>query len=212
MEESTSREKVLKNIRNALVNVSTSSLATVDFDSPIYKELQDLPELSFAQELIQSGGKFIYCENRNALIDSLLTLSVTNHWDDIFCLEPEYQELLTSAGIAFFSGENSFAELKIGITGCECLVARLGSVLVSSKQPSGRRLSFFAETHVVIARVSQVVSDLKDAFAWIAQKYGSQLPSLMTFITGPSRTADIEKTLVMGAHGPKELIVFLVEG
>ena len=54
--------------------------------------------------------------------------------------------------------------------------------------------------------------DLKDGFKRLKNKYGQNLPSMVCNITGPSRTADIEKTLVLGAHGPKELIVFLIEG
>jgi L-lactate dehydrogenase complex protein LldG len=53
--------------------------------------------------------------------------------------------------------------------------------------------------------------DLKDAFKIIKDRYGNQLPSMLSTITGPSRTADIEKTLVLGAHGPKELFVFLLD-
>ena len=53
--------------------------------------------------------------------------------------------------------------------------------------------------------------DLKDGFKLIKNKYGTQIPSMISTITGPSRTADIEKTLVLGAHGPKELFVFLID-
>ncbi len=69
----------------------------------------------------------------------------------------------------------------------------------------------YPEVHVVIAYVHQLVDDLKDAFDAVQKKYSGKLPSLLSVITGPSRTADIEKTLVMGAHGPKELFVILVE-
>jgi L-lactate dehydrogenase complex protein LldG len=57
-----------------------------------------------------------------------------------------------------------------------------------------------------------MVMDLKDGFKLIKAKYGNQLPSMISTVTGPSRTADIEKTLVLGAHGPKELFVFMMEG
>jgi L-lactate dehydrogenase complex protein LldG len=63
--------------------------------------------------------------------------------------------------------------------------------------------------HVVIARSSQVVLEIGDALAGIKGKYG-QMPSQVSMITGPSRTADIEKTLVLGAHGPRDLFVFLL--
>lgn len=101
--------------------------------------------------------------------------------------------------------------MNTSISYCECLVARLGSVVVSSKQISGRRLIALPETHIIVAFTWQLVEDLKDALAFLKEKYQKKLPSSITFITGPSRTADIEKTLVLGAHGPKELFVFLVE-
>ena len=69
----------------------------------------------------------------------------------------------------------------------------------------------FPESHIVIANVSQVVPELRDALSGIKKKYAGNFPSQITTITGPSRTADIEKTLVMGAHGPKELYVFMVD-
>ena len=72
-------------------------------------------------------------------------------------------------------------------------------------------LSIFPHHHIVIARTRQLVLDLKDGFQLLKNKYGNQIPSMISTITGPSRTADIEKTLVLGAHGPKELFVFLVD-
>jgi len=81
--------------------------------------------------------------------------------------------------------------------------------MVSSK--NSRRLNVYPETHVVIAYVDQLVDDLKDAFIAVQKKYSGNLPSMLSVITGPSRTADIEKTLVMGAHGPRQLFVILVE-
>jgi L-lactate dehydrogenase complex protein LldG len=56
-----------------------------------------------------------------------------------------------------------------------------------------------------------LVNDLKQALAGIKQKYADNIPSMISVITGPSRTADIEKTLIMGAHGPKEIYVFLID-
>ena len=56
-----------------------------------------------------------------------------------------------------------------------------------------------------------MVLDIKDGFKLLKNKYGNRLPSMISNVTGPSRTADIEKTLVLGAHGPKELFVFLLD-
>jgi L-lactate dehydrogenase complex protein LldG len=98
----------------------------------------------------------------------------------------------------------------VGITSCEFLVAHTGSVMVSSALEGGRQSFVFPPVHVVIARKDQLVAYLADAYSGIQTKYQKALPSQITLITGPSRTADIEKTLVMGAHGPKSLNVFLL--
>jgi L-lactate dehydrogenase complex protein LldG len=84
--------------------------------------------------------------------------------------------------------------------------------MVSNGNAAGRRLSIYPHVHIVIAYTSQLVLDLKDGFKMLKEKYPENLPSMISNVTGPSRTADIEKTLVLGAHGPKELYVFLLEG
>ncbi len=82
---------------------------------------------------------------------------------------------------------------------------------MSAAEQSGRNTSVYAPVHICIAYTSQLVYDIKEALEGIKEKYGASLPSLITFATGPSRTADIEKTLVVGVHGPKEVYVFLVD-
>ena len=99
-----------------------------------------------------------------------------------------------------------------GLTECEALVAQTGSVLVSSRASGGRALSVLPPHHVVVARASQMVGDLTEAFAFLRGKYGADYPSFLSFVTGPSRTGDIERILVLGAHGPKRLTVFCVPG
>jgi L-lactate dehydrogenase complex protein LldG len=98
-----------------------------------------------------------------------------------------------------------------GITACEALVAQTGSVLVSSATCGGRSLSVLPHVHVVVATADQVVPTLGDALRAARERHAGRLPSMLSFITGPSRTGDIERILVLGAHGPKELIVLLVE-
>jgi L-lactate dehydrogenase complex protein LldG len=136
-------------------------------------------------------------------------LYAEREWQNIFCAEPEIQYMLSQAGVPFDSDEESIANISVGITGCEFVIARLGSIMVSSR--NSRRLNAYPETHVVIAYAHQLVDDLKDAFEAVQAKYFGKLPSMLSVITGPSRTADIEKTLVMGAHGPRELYLILVE-
>lgn len=209
MEESTSREKVLKKVRHALIYKTDNPFPHIDFDSSVYKPMKDTSDVNFAQEFSKVGGVFIYCEDEAEVVSTLAALNEECNWHNIYCAEPELQYMLTQAGVTFESDEESIQQLKVGITGCEFVIARLGSIMVSSK--NSRRLNVYPETHVVIAYVNQLVDDLKDAFSAIQEKYAGKLPSMISVITGPSRTADIEKTLVMGAHGPRELFLILVE-
>jgi L-lactate dehydrogenase complex protein LldG len=94
-----------------------------------------------------------------------------------------------------------------GITECDALVAQTGSVVVTSASAGGRALSVLPPHHVVLARRAQLVADLPAAFRLLQERYGANYPSMISFITGPSRTGDIERILVLGAHGPKKLTV-----
>ncbi len=100
--------------------------------------------------------------------------------------------------------------IEASLTGCEFLIARTGSILVSSGSDRSRLTSVYPPVHIVVASKNQLVFDLEDAFKTVKTKYGKKPPSMFSVITGPSRTADIEKTLVMGAHGPRELFCFYV--
>jgi L-lactate dehydrogenase complex protein LldG len=99
----------------------------------------------------------------------------------------------------------------VGITECDALIAQTGSVLITNRSAGGRALSVLPPHHVVLARRSQLLPGLPEAFRLIKEKYGANYPSMVSFITGPSRTGDIERILVLGAHGPKKLTIFLIE-
>ena len=106
--------------------------------------------------------------------------------------------------------KNELEACDAGITACEALVAQTGSILVSSATCGGRGLSILPHVHIVVATLDQIVPTLADALQAARQRHAGRLPSMLSFITGPSRTGDIERILVLGAHGPKELFVFLV--
>ena len=211
MEESTSREKILKKIRDAMIEKTETPYPVIDQESSVYKELSEQLDVTFAQELVNVAGKFVYCENNDDFLSILQSFIVEKEWPVLFCFDPILQEFLKKGGIPFNSNISNITEAKLGITRCEFLVARLGTVMVSTKSSPGRKISVFPEIHLVVGYTSQLVPDLKQAIQNMKKKYPDNYPSMISLITGPSRTADIEKTLVMGAHGPKELYVFLIE-
>ena len=106
--------------------------------------------------------------------------------------------------------KNALEACDAGLTECESLIAQTGSVCVTSLSSGGRALSVLPPHHVVIASRAQLVPDLSAAYEHLAEKYGAQYPSFISFISGPSRTGDIERILVLGAHGPKKLTVLLL--
>lgn len=181
-----------------------------DFTSPIYHPLNESLSMEFKTNLELIGGQVILCQSKSDITDQVAQICKEKDQDKIFCTDPKLQEIL-SGSIEIDSDEGSFSGLNVGVTGCELLVAHLGSVLISSAQISGRRLNVFPETHIVVADQSQLTDYLDSALEKLQNKYKNELPSLISNITGPSRTADIEKTLVMGMHGPKSLIVIISE-
>lgn len=211
MKESTSKEKVLKSVRNALINKLENPFKNVDFSSPILSSQEEVPEVQFAYKLNESGGTFIYCANEKELGNNLVSLVKNEGWKRIICADIMLSELLASNEIETINSPDEFNKVRVGITYCDFLISRFGSVMVSSGLGTGRRIFAFPEIHVVIAKASQVVPEIKDAIVGMKKKYFDNFPSQITVVTGPSRTADIEKTLVMGAHGPKSLYVFMID-
>jgi len=211
MEESTSKEKVLKKIRDALIEKTDPPYPIIDLESSVYTPMTESLDVTFAEELVKVSGKFAYFESEDEFITFLQTYILDNDWPVMFCYDETLQKFLKRGGIPFESDPEKLIDMKFGITRCEYLIARLGSVMVSSNVSPGRRMTVFPETHVIVGYSSQLVPDLKDALKNIRKKYNDNFPSQISLITGPSRTADIEKTLVLGAHGPKELYVFLID-
>jgi L-lactate dehydrogenase complex protein LldG len=210
MKETTSREKMLKKIRKALLEKRDNPYPNLE-DTPLYEEYTDHLDVLFAEQFSAVSGNFIFCEDEIQLIENLLNFAEKKNWRKIYAWEPTLQSLLSNYEFPFYSTDTDFLNADVGITFCESLVARNGSVLISNGTESGRRLSIYPHIHIVIAYTPQLVLDLKDGFKLLKDKYPEGLPSMVSNITGPSRTADIEKTLVLGAHGPKELYVFLLE-
>ena len=208
MHETTTRERIMKRIRHAGLVQAENAYMHVNQEADIYSNdgEEDLL-VQFAQELNNIGGSFVFCESTETLTQNMKILMDSRKISSLFSIDSGLTKIMTDGGITMTNDMDKIAESPLILTGCEALVARLGTVVISSKQESGRIPNFLPEVHVVVAEQSQVVATVKDAINQIKEKS----PSMISFITGPSRTADIEKTLVMGAHGPRELIVFVVD-
>jgi L-lactate dehydrogenase complex protein LldG len=210
MNVSASKENILKKIRKALSNSTPLPFPNREGSNSIYHPAQQELEIEFAEQCTRLQGKFIYCLDTKELAVQLNGIIQHNQWTKIFCCEDKLAELLKN-DLQISCPHNDLASCDASITSCEFLIARTGTIVLSAAQQSGRTVSVYAPIHICIAYTSQLVYDIKDGLQLLKEKYPQSLPSLITFATGPSRTADIEKTLVVGVHGPKEVYVFLVD-
>lgn len=206
MKVSSSKEKILKKIREALSNTAPLPFPKSEGSASVFHPQTKELEILFAEEFTGLLGKFAFCMNEDDAKNQLKILIAQQNWKNIYCVESGLSK--------FIDGEinqSTLSACDASVTSCHYLVARTGAIVLSSAQQNGRTASAYAPVHICIAYVDQLVYDTRDALKGMKDKYGSKLPSFITFAAGPSRTADIEKTLVVGVHGPKEVYVFLVD-
>ncbi len=202
MAVSPAKENILKKIRQALSNPVPLPFPQSEGTNSVFLPATDDLEIIFAQEFTHMQGKFAFCVDEKDMLQQLLQLIAEKQWTKIYCNTDKWRSL---------SNTTDLPGCDASVTDCEYLVARTGTIVMSAAQQSGRTVSVYAPVHVCIAYTNQLVYDVKDALQLLKEKYTGNIPSLITFATGPSRTADIEKTLVTGVHGPKEVYCFLVE-
>ena len=229
------REQILERVRRALQipapkrHVPTPAPTTERFARalpvirqearawlPLVGETWDEQIALFSSQCADLRAEFFLCADKAEMHERLAALAKENGWQRIAAHPGELTDeavnslalptLLTERGYDVAALEKCDAAL----TECDALVAQTGSVLITSRSAGGRTLSALVPHHVVLTRREQLVPDLTAAFARLSERYGDSYPSLISFITGPSRTGDIERILVLGAHGPKRLTIFCV--
>jgi L-lactate dehydrogenase complex protein LldG len=105
------------------------------------------------------------------------------------------------------SPRHAQASMEIGVTGCHAAIAETGSLVVLSGEGMPRAASLLPQVHVCVARSGEVYSTMGEFFTKRARDIAGA--ACCTFITGPSRTADIELTLTLGVHGPGRVVVVI---
>jgi L-lactate dehydrogenase complex protein LldG len=181
---------------------------------PVGETLEAQIEL-FRRNADDLKAEFRVCASLGEAIQHVKNLAAAGGWKkigrhageltDAVARELGLAEVRTDRGYAVEDLESCDAAL----TECEALVAQTGSVLVSAASAGGRALSVLPPHHVVLARRNQMTPDLTAALQRVQEKFKGKFPSFLSFISGPSRTGDIERILVLGAHGPKKLTILL---
>lgn len=106
-------------------------------------------------------------------------------------------------------------ESYIGITSADFCMADTATLVMRTRPGQARSISLLPSIHMAVIELDQIIADLKELYAllkWEPQAGKEGLTNCMTFISGPSKTADIEATMVHGAHGPREVYIFVIAG
>ena len=204
------RENILNRIKQALKKPVPVPFPEAQGNEFSFQPADQDLEIIFAENFTQLQGRFSYCANEAELAVQLNALAAQRKWSKVYCIEPALKTVLAEKGFTN-TDATDLASCDASITYCEQLVARTGSLLLSSGQASGRTVSVYAPVHICVAYTDQLVYDIADGMNELIDRYRLNLPSLITLASGPSRTADIEKTLVVGVHGPKEVFCFLLD-
>lgn len=199
------RTEILERLRAVSITVPLTEYSplTSNKDYFVQPETNNLAQI-FAERLRALSGN---CQLCSSLPDALVQIQKLISDNTVYCTQKDLQSMCAEHGITSSDSEDFAEHCLFSLTTCDALAARTASVIISSATLNGRKAIAAPETHIVLAYQSQLFVDLPEAFASI---HIDSLPSQITTITGPSRTADIEKTLVLGAHGPKQLYVFII--
>lgn len=207
MKVSPAKENILKRVRNALSQPVQLPFPHAEGNNSVFVTENEGLELKFAEEFSKLQGKFIFCSSREELAENLQTLVENKEWAHVHCKTPSLEKILQPFNPAYLN-VGDMNQMDAAITDCEMLVARTGSIVMSAAQPSGRALPVFAPVHLVVAFTHQLVFDVKDGIQRLKEKYQGNLPSMISFATGPSRTADIEKNARGRRSRPERSVCF----
>ncbi len=99
---------------------------------------------------------------------------------------------------------------RLGITGCFCALAETGTLVFTSGADSPTGTMLLPDTHIAVVQTARIVSGMEEGFALVRAERGADWPRAINHVSGPSRTGDIEQTIVLGAHGPYRVHILLV--
>jgi L-lactate dehydrogenase complex protein LldG len=234
--DSKSREAILETVRSALrckpsatgshrapvSNQATSKLTQTKSNGD---PAPDETIQRFASELMRIGGRFQRCASDKGAFEYIEQLALDRRakvvvsWDVPLLPAVDLRARFEEKGIIFEKGItgreliSKAAEADIGISGVDYALADTGTLVLFAGELQPRSVSLLPPVHVAIVRPQQILPELSDLFPLLQGESNGlrNLSSAITFITGPSRTADIELKLVVGVHGPQELHVLMLD-
>lgn len=214
-----SRDAILGRIRKELAGTKPVDLPPVAEVWPRLKPSVDQMASRFAQELEAVHGETIRCRSMEDARAKLVELVERGGYGRLAAVDrPVCRELVAGLPpdrVSWAQSDwtpTSMADLPLGLVAADYLLADTGSAMVTCGQSEERLMCYLPPACIVVGRASQLFEHLPAAWEFIAPSVAQpELRGEYVFITGPSRTADIEKILILGVHGPKRLIVLIVD-
>lgn len=222
-----SREEILHTIRKGLKGVGpekTFEDRNFQFEAEevqkLIEEQQGNLETQFIGELNKVNTNVIETSSEDEAKKSILKLIEDKElkffaiWESQFLKEINLKQDFKDAGLKLITAKNKnrMANADIGITEVDYAIADTGTLVLLTDKNQPRSVSLLPPIHVAIVRPANLVRNIKDLFIILKSRLqnSEDITSCMTFVTGPSRTADIELSLTLGVHGPKELYVLIL--
>ena len=160
MKVSSSKEKILKKIREALSNPVPLPFPKSEGTHSVFQPQKEDLEIVFAEEFTKLLGKFAFCISEADMKRQLQQLLSEKKWVNIFCKEEGLLKIFDETQFPHFN-KSSLADCDASVTSCKYLVARTGSIVMTSAQQSGRTVSAYAPVHICIAYINQLVYDTR---------------------------------------------------
>ncbi len=225
-----SREEILHKVRKGLSTVQDTAQILPD-DRDFSKEAKELAENltnlqdklveQFTAEVENVNTTVLRAQNSKKLIQSIAKLTKEKQaksfavWETSYLKELGLKETLKKEGLKLVTvkNKNRLAKADIGITEIDYAIADTGTLVLLTDRNQPRGVSLLPPIHLAIVRPENIVGNIRELFILLKDRIdrSGDIKSCMTFITGPSRTADIELNLTLGVHGPKELFVIITK-
>jgi L-lactate dehydrogenase complex protein LldG len=227
------RTEILETIGRALKRVtrpeslrvgSSQNLDQVGFEIRRKRERRSGSLIEqFESELQKVGARFHRATDGDSVVEHIAQIASIRQartaigWDAQLLAGIDLAGRLEEKGITFITEASDEAFIRraafadIGVSGVEHAIADTGTLVLVARKGQARSVSLLPPVHIAVVRPGQIFSSLDDVFPVLDRDGNGELASAVTFITGPSRTADIELTLVVGVHGPRELHVILLD-
>ncbi len=218
------RDATFARVREALGKTGDRSAAVAQAEATIARHAQG-PRPHIEDDL--AGRFLVRARDMASTVDRVAVLQevpgAVRRYLDALEFPPELAAHRTLAGVCWpafgdldWAGAGLTMEVRptqgddrLGVTGCTCAIAETGTLVVTSGADTPTATTLLPDTHVAIVDATRIVAGMEEAFALVRRERGA-MPRAISLISGPSRTGDIEQTIVLGAHGPYRLHIIVV--